>query len=76
MRLWKNKKYIRHFALKNGDTISCGCSQEAHRRALMEEYDLFGQAFGKLIVVERDEILQGGLLCSGFRGAPKIRQDG
>lgn len=52
-------KSILGTALKNGDTISCGCSQEAHRRALMEEYDLSGQAFGKLIVVERDEMVSG-----------------
>lgn len=50
-------KSILGTALKNGDTISCGCSQEARRRALMEEYDLSGQTFGKLIVVERDEMV-------------------
>ena len=43
--------------MKNGDTISCGCSQEEHRRALMEEYDLSGQVFGKLVVIERDEMV-------------------
>lgn len=56
-----NEAVVRSYALKNGNTRSCGCLRKKSRRAI----DLTGERFGKLEVIRRAKRPDGELSYLG-----------